>query len=79
MRRALLLLAACSHGSEPDPCLTKLASLNQPGATAACTGVDAVSRAFRACVIAAVDTPGVAACLEPLRDAQKPKLPAADA
>jgi len=79
MRRALLLLAACSGGSEPDPCLTKLAPLNQPGANAACTGVDAVSRAFRACVVAAVDTPGVAACLEPLRDAQKPHPPASDA
>ena len=79
MRRALLLLAACSGGSEPDPCLTKLAPLNQPGANAACTGVDAVSRAFRACVVAAVDTPGVAACLEPLRDAQKPHPPAGDA
>jgi hypothetical protein len=76
---ALLALAACSHSSAPDPCVTKLQPLNQPGATAACTGVDAVSRAFHACVVAAVDTPGVAACLEPLRDAQKPHPPASDA
>jgi len=73
---AAVLVACGGKGDDRDPCIVKLEPLKQPGAGSACTGVDAVSRAFRACVIAAVDVPGVAACLEPLREATQPRPPA---